>query len=73
MAKKTFDFGTTPVNQFISLPSVPDISSPTVIQPNSKPQKTGSGKKDKRICVMIQSTLFEDIAKIARVKGISKN
>jgi hypothetical protein len=73
MAKKTFDFGDTPVNQFISLPSVPSISTPAVIQTDSRPQKIGSGKKDKRICVMIQSTLFEDIAKIARVKGISKN
>ena len=38
-----------------------------------KPLETGRAKKDKRICVMIQSSLFEDIAKLARVKGISKN
>ena len=48
-------------------------SSPTGIQTDSRPQKAGNGKKDKRICVMIQSPLMEDIAKIARVKGISKN
>jgi len=73
MAKKTFDFGETPVKHFISLPSASDISNSTVIQTKSKLQKIGSGKKDKRICLMIQSTIFEEIAKIARVKGISKN
>ena len=73
MAKKTFDFGGDPVGQFISGASLPNASNPAVIQADSKPPKAGKGKKDKRICVMIQSALHNDLAKIARVKGISKN
>jgi hypothetical protein len=72
MAKKTFDFGDNPVNQFISSSSLPNTSTPAV-PPLAVAKPPKAGKKDKRICVMIQSALYDGIAKIARVKGISKN
>jgi hypothetical protein len=72
MAKKTFDFGDNPAKQFISSSSLPETAKPVVPTPAGfKAPK--AGKKDKRICVMIQSALYGDIAKIASVKGISKN
>jgi hypothetical protein len=71
MAKKTFDFGANPVNQFISGPALSGTPSPAAVQ--AEPQPPKAGKKDKRICVMIQSALHEDLAKIARVKGLSTN
>jgi hypothetical protein len=71
MAKKTFDFGTNPAIQFISGLALSNTSNPAVVQ--AEPRQIRAGKKDKRICVMIQSALYEDLSKIARVKGISKN
>jgi hypothetical protein len=73
MAKKTFDFGTNPATQFISGIPLPGNSIPVAPQSGFSPQKPGPEKKDKRICVMIQSALYNDLSKIARVKGISKN
>jgi hypothetical protein len=73
MAKKAFDFGDNPVSQFISGAPSPGTHTPTTIETGSRASYTGKDKKDKRICVMIQSALYDDIAKIARVKGISRN
>jgi hypothetical protein len=72
MAKKTFDFGDNPANQFISSSSLPETPKP-MAPTHAGPKPPKAGKKDKRICVMIQPALHDDIAKIARVKGISKN
>jgi hypothetical protein len=72
MAKKTFEFGDNPANQFISSSSLPETAK-TMVPPLAGSKAPKAGKKDKRICVMIQSALYDDIAKIARVKGISKN
>jgi hypothetical protein len=61
MAKKTFDFGDNPVNQFISSPSLLEVSklAASLLAGTKVPK---AGKKDKRICVMIQSALHSDIA-----------
>jgi hypothetical protein len=71
MAKKTFDFGDNPANQFISSSSFSEAAKP-MVPPLTGTKVLKAGKKDKRICVMIQSALHDDIARIARVKGISK-
>jgi hypothetical protein len=74
MTKKSFDFGVNPTAQFLSSSPPPDdASTPSGNQTVPRPPQARTNKKDKRICVMIQSTLCDDIAKIARVKGISKN
>jgi hypothetical protein len=73
MSKKSFDFDDNPANQFISVVSSPGVQKQTTPQAEPKSSKIGKGKKDKRICVMLQSALHDDLAKIARVKGNSKN
>ena len=73
MSKKRFDFDDNPANQFISGASLPSVQKQGAPQAEPKPSKAGKGKKDKRICVMLQSALHDDLAKIARVKGLSKN
>ena len=75
MSKKRFDFDDNPANQFISGAHLPGVQKQyqAASKVDSWPPKTGSAKKDKRICMMLQSDLHDDLAKIARVKGISKN